>query len=108
MHSTFGRSVVAVAVCGMCTLFAGSSVALASTPPRDGALVLPPVVVTAPSGRALRAEPHPEINAAIRSLEHAKAHLQAAAHDFQGHRTDAIAAIDAALHQLHICMDYDK
>lgn len=108
MHSTFGRSVVAVAVCGMCTLFAGSRVALASTPATDGALVLPPIVVTAPAVRASKAEPHPEIQAAIRSLEHAKAHLQAAAHDFQGHRVDAIAAIDAALHQLHICMDYDR
>jgi hypothetical protein len=108
MHSTFGRSVVAVAVCGMCTLFAGSTLALASTSARDGALVLPPVVVTAPSVRASRAEPHPEIMAAIRSLEHAKAHLQAAALDYQGHRADAIGAIDAALHQLHICMDFDK
>jgi hypothetical protein len=107
MHSTFGRSVVAVAVCGMCTLFASSRVALASTPPNGGAFVLPPVVVTAPV-RASKAEPHPEIQAAIRSLERAKAHLQAAAHDFQGHRVDAIAAIDAALHQLHICMDYDR
>lgn len=108
MHSTFGRSMVAVAVCGMCTLLAGSRVALASTPPNDGALVLPPVVVTAPSLRASKAEPHPEIQAAIRSLEHAKAHLQAAAHDYNGHRVDAIGAIDAALHQLHICMDFDR
>jgi hypothetical protein len=31
----------------------------------------------------------------------------AAAHDYHGHRKDAIGAIDAALHQLHICMDFD-
>ena len=64
-------------------------------------VTLAPVVVTAH-------EPHPEIWAAIHSLEHAKEHLQHAAHDFGGHRVDAIAAIDAALGQLHTCLDYDK
>lgn len=107
MHSRFGRLAAAVAICGTCTLLAGSRAALASTPTSGGALVLPPVIVTAPSIRASKAEPHPEIMAAIHSLESAKAHLQAAAHDYHGHRKDAIAAIDAALHQLHVCMDFD-
>jgi hypothetical protein len=53
-------------------------------------------------------EPHPEIWAAIHSLEHAKEHLEHAAHDFGGHRVEAIGAIDAALRQLHVCLDYDK
>lgn len=52
-------------------------------------------------------ERHPEIRAAIDSLEHAKEHLQHADHDFGGHRVDAIAAIDSALNQLRICMKYD-
>jgi hypothetical protein len=64
-------------------------------------VTLAPVVVTAH-------EPHPEIMAAIRSLERAKDHLQHAAHDFNGHRVDAIRAIDAALDQLHTCMQYDN
>ena len=71
-----------------------------SAPPAP-VVTLAPVVVTAH-------EPHPEIQAAIRSLEHAKDHLQHAAHDFGGHRVEAIAAIDAALGQLHTCLDYDK
>jgi hypothetical protein len=50
---------------------------------------------------------HPEIHAAIESLRNAKAHLEAAAHDYQGHRVDAIKAIDEAIHQLDICMKYD-
>ena len=50
---------------------------------------------------------HPEIYAAIQSLENAKAHLEAASHDYQGHRVDAIKSIDEAIHQLKICMKYD-
>jgi hypothetical protein len=73
-----------------------------STPATTAPVVtLAPVVVTAH-------EPHPEIMAAIHSLEHAKDHLEHAAHDFNGHRVDAIHAIDAALNQLHICLQYDN
>lgn len=50
---------------------------------------------------------HPEIHAAIESLRNARAHLMAAAHDYQGHRADAVKAIDEAMHQLDICMHYD-
>lgn len=53
-------------------------------------------------------EPHPEINAAIGALERAKLHLQSAAHDFGGHRVEAIRAIDAALVQLKLALEYDK
>lgn len=64
---------------------------------------------TRPARPAVRvAEPHPQINAAIRSLERAKDHLQKAAHDFGGHRVEAIQAIDAALAQLRTCLQYDK
>jgi hypothetical protein len=57
---------------------------------------------------AATAEPHPEIRAAIHALERAKGHLQKAAHDFGGHRVDAIAAIDKALEQLNLALKYDK
>ncbi|HTS89959.1 MAG TPA: hypothetical protein VMG41_15800 [Gemmatimonadales bacterium] len=53
-------------------------------------------------------EPHPEIRAAIRALKNAREHLQKAAHDFGGHRVDAIAAIDKAIEQLNIALKYDK
>jgi hypothetical protein len=52
-------------------------------------------------------EPHPEIHRAIDSLHHAKDHLEHAAHDFGGHRVDAIHAIDEAIRQLEICLKYD-
>lgn len=108
MRSGLARLGFAVAVCGMVAIPAAAARATGTgSPSRNGALTLPPVIVTAPV-RASKAEPHPEIWAAIRSLEHAKAHLGAAAHDFGGHRAEAIAAIDAALHQLHVCLDFDK
>lgn len=53
-------------------------------------------------------EPHPEIREALESLHHAKDHLEHAAHDFGGHRVDAIRAIDEAQHQLEICLKYDR
>ena len=49
---------------------------------------------------------HPEIEDALRALKGAKDHLLAAAHDFGGHRVDAIRAIDEADHQLRICLQY--
>jgi len=54
------------------------------------------------------AEPHPEIRAAIGALERARYRLQHAAHDFGGHRVAAIAAIDEALKQLRLALEYDK
>jgi hypothetical protein len=51
---------------------------------------------------------HPAIRAAITSLERAKAEMQAAAHDYGGHRVDAIAACDAAIAQLRLALQYAK
>jgi hypothetical protein len=53
-------------------------------------------------------ESHPEIRSAINSLRNAREHLEHAAHDYGGHRSDAIGAIDHALEQLNICLKYDK
>jgi len=53
-------------------------------------------------------EPHPEIREAIASLRRAKDHLEHAAHDFGGHRVEAIKATDEALRQLQDCLKFDK
>jgi hypothetical protein len=53
-------------------------------------------------------ERHPEIREAHNALHRAKDHLEHAAHDFGGHRADALRATDEAIHQLQICLDYDK
>lgn len=57
---------------------------------------------------ALAKERHPKIKAAIRALNAAKADLNHAAHDFGGHREDALAAIDKAQEQLNLCLQNDK
>ena len=54
------------------------------------------------------AERHPEIHRAIAALRSARGHLQEAAHDLGGHRTDALRATDEAIHQLEICLKYDR
>jgi hypothetical protein len=61
------------------------------------------MALSSPSPAAGR---HPEIERALDSLGHAREHLQHAAHDFGGHRVDAIRAIDEADRQLRICLQY--
>jgi hypothetical protein len=60
-------------------------------------------MLSSPSPAAGR---HPQIHAALNALQNAKIHLQEAAHDFGGHRVDAIRAIDEASRQLEICLQY--
>jgi hypothetical protein len=82
----------------LCVAFVSSPVKSLPAAPRPVAL----------SAAAAAREPHPQINRAIVALETAKAHLRRAAHDFGGHRVEAIAAIDAALAQLRAALAFDK
>ncbi|HKN74985.1 MAG TPA: hypothetical protein VJW94_07400 [Candidatus Acidoferrum sp.] len=68
------------------------------------------VPAPAPTPEPAKAVPadHPEIHDALASLRHAREHLEHAAHDFGGHRADALRATDEAIHQLEICLKYDK
>lgn len=66
-----------------------------------------------PAAKAATAQPaaperHPEIHAALESLENARRHLREAKHDFGGHREEALRATDEAIRQLKVCMEYDK
>lgn len=67
------------------------------------ALIALMVALSSPSPAAGK---HPQIEAALRALANAKDHLEHAAHDFGGHRVDAIHAIDEAARQLNICLQY--
>ena len=53
-------------------------------------------------------ERHPHIRGAIHELQEAKKELQTAAHDFGGHRADALRSVDEAIHQLQLALQYDK
>src|SRR5215469_15097462 len=53
-------------------------------------------------------EPHPRIHAAIRALESARGDLQNAAHDYCGHRVEALEATNAALNQLGRAIECDN
>ncbi len=54
-------------------------------------------------------EQHPEIREAMHHLEQAKNVLvHKAAHDFGGHRVEAIKSIDEAMEHLRQALQYDK
>jgi len=53
-------------------------------------------------------EPHPLIRRAVNALQAAKGDLQSAAHDFCGHRVEALEASNAALTQLQQALRCDK
>jgi len=63
----------------------------------------------------LRADPydhehehHGEIHGALDALEKAKFRLQHADHDFGGHREAALHAIDNAIEQLQLALQFDR
>jgi hypothetical protein len=53
-------------------------------------------------------ERHPNIHKAVNALERAKGDLQNAAHDYCGHRVEALEATNAALRQLGLALQCDK
>jgi hypothetical protein len=61
-----------------------------------------------PSATAAVVEHHAHIHAAIRELKEARKDLKEGAHDFGGHREDAVKAIDVAIEQLEVCLKHDK
>jgi hypothetical protein len=101
------RILIVFAVVALVVAFAHT----ASTPaaPNKGNANAVPTAVPQPStATATAAEPHPEIREAIAALRRAKEHMEHAAHDFGGHRVEAIRATDVAIHQLEDCLKFDK
>jgi len=79
-----------------------------ASPKSPAPAAVTPATPQPPATPAAMPEPHPEIREAIASLRRAKDHLEHAAHDFGGHRVEAIKAIDESLRQLQDCLKYDK
>jgi hypothetical protein len=103
-HWSFGLAVVAILVLAL-TL----PVSAPAAPAPHHAI---PAATAAPHATAANAaaqhERHPEIRAAMDSLRQAQDSLNHADHDFGGHRVAAMKHIDAAMHELQICMKYDR
>ena len=53
-------------------------------------------------------EPHPHIRGAMMELREAREELRTAAHDFCGHRAEAVEKTDQALHQLQLALACDR
>jgi hypothetical protein len=53
-------------------------------------------------------EQHPHIRAALQELREARHELETAAHDFGGHRKEAIESVDNAIKQLQLALQYDR
>jgi hypothetical protein len=51
-------------------------------------------------------ERHPIIHDALHALRHARKYLKEGAHDFGGHREEAVLEVDKTIHQLEICLRY--
>ena len=49
---------------------------------------------------------HPEIRKALAALQNARADVARAVPEYQGHRSQALKAIDEAIRQLNICLQY--
>ena len=64
--------------------------------------------ITSVASIAEAQERHPEIRRAIAALERAKDYMQHAAHDFGGHRAEALEDCERAIRQLQLALQFDK
>jgi hypothetical protein len=90
-------SLFAIAAIGFALTFSVNTPAAPTPKPAPAAAAAAPVP-----------EPHPEIRDALESLRKARFRLDHAAHDFGGHRVEALRATDEAIKQLQLCLQFDK
>jgi hypothetical protein len=101
------RIVGLLAVASLILAFA--FIAVAPAAPNNGNVPATPAAKALPATPAAApAEKHPEIREALGALRRAKEHMEHAAHDFGGHRVEAIEATNQAIKQLELCLKYDK
>jgi hypothetical protein len=79
-----------------------------AAPAAPGATAVPAAAQPTNVPAADPAQVHPEIREAIASMRKAKEHMRHAAHDFGGHRAEALRVTDEAIRQLEICLRFDK
>ncbi|MGA9304049.1 MAG: hypothetical protein WBW31_01470 [Candidatus Sulfotelmatobacter sp.] len=90
------------------TLLLALALPVGAAGPKAAAAPVPAAVAAAAAAPAPAASPamppHPEIAAALEAMHNAHHHLEDAAHDYHGHRVEAIKHLDAAIHEAEICM----
>ena len=91
------------------TLLLALALPVGAAGPKAAAAPVPAAVpaaaaAPAPAAASPAMPPHPEIAAALEAMHNAHHHLEDAAHDFHGHRLEAIKHLDAAIHEADICM----
>jgi hypothetical protein len=79
-----------------------------ASPKAPAAAAVPAAAPQPAAAPAALPEPHPEIREALGAMRRAKEHMEHAAHDFGGHRVEAIQATDAAIRQLELCLKFDR
>jgi hypothetical protein len=84
------------------------AVAITTAAPAAPSAKAVPAARPTPAPAAEPAQVHPEIRDAIASLRKAKERMRHAAHDFGGHRAEALRVTDEAIRQLEICLRYDR
>jgi len=92
-----------------CFALASAFITVAPAAPDKNNVPATPAASALPATPAATpAEKHPEIHEALGPLRRAKEHMEHAAHDFGGHRVEAIEATNRAIQQLELCLKYDK
>jgi len=74
----------------------------------NGGLAAKPAPTPAAKPAPAPPERHPKIHEALVAPRASREGLEHAAHDFGGHRVEAMPAIDEAIKQLEIFLKYDK
>lgn len=100
------RILVVFALMALVVAFAYTASAPAA--PHKASPAMPAAAAQPNTTAATAAEPHPQIREAIAALRRAKQHMEHAAHDFGGHRVEALRATDEAIRQLEDCLKFDK
>jgi hypothetical protein len=101
------RMVSLLALASLVLAFAFIATAPAA-PNKAGVPATPAARALPATPAATPAEPHPQIREALAATRRAKEHMEHTAHDFVGHRVEAIEATNKAIHQLEVCLKYDK
>jgi hypothetical protein len=99
--------ILGVVILAALVLAVAFSASAPAAPNTAHANALPAPAAAPEPAKAVPAD-HPEIHDALNSLRHAREHLEHAAHDFGGHRAEALRATDEAIRQLEICLKYDR